>query len=122
MQQLPFLYVAPSPLGGRGVFTGREIPAGSLIETAPVIVLSAADRAAIHETHLHDYYFQWYGDRAAIALGLGSIYNHSDAANTEFACDYGGRSIFFTALRDIGVGEEGLVNYRVGDRGMELWF
>jgi len=122
MLSLPHLYVAPSDLGGRGVFTAREIPAGTIIELAHVVLLSADDRTVIHETHLHDYYFQWDGDRAAIALGLGSLYNHADAANAAFELDYDFEQIRFTALMDIAAGSEITIDYRLGDPEMELWF
>jgi SET domain-containing protein len=116
------LYVAPSPLGGRGVFTPIDIPAGSIIELAHVILLSAEDRQTIHNTHLHDYYFQWGGDQAAIALGFGSLYNHADNANAEFDLDYDFDQIRFSALRDISPGEDITTDYRVGDPEMKLWF
>lgn len=122
MSALPFLYLAPSPLGGRGVFTGAEIPSGTSIELAPIILLSAKDRKVIHETHLHDYYFQWDGDRAAIALGYGSLYNHSDSANAEFELDYDFDQIRFLAIQDIPAGTEITTNYRTGAPNMVLWF
>ncbi len=96
--------------------------AGTTIELAHVILLSAADRKIIHETRLHDYYFQWDGDRAAIALGLGSLYNHSSAANAEFELDYDFEQIKFKALRHINPGEEITTDYRVGNPEMKLWF
>ena len=114
--------MAPSPLGGRGVFTAQPIPVGTPIELAPVILLSAADRRAIHATRLHDYYFQWAGDRAAIALGYGSLYNHRADANAEFSLDYDFEQIRFVALRDIAAGEEITTDYRTGDPTMQLWF
>lgn len=119
---LPHLYVAPSLLGGRGVFTAAEIPAGTIIELAPVILLSSEDRNTIHDTHLHDYYFQWDGDKAAIALGLGSLYNHHDEANANFELDYEFRQIRFAALRTIQSGEEITTDYRSGAPEMKLWF
>lgn len=122
MSSLPFLYLAPSPRGGRGVFTSEEIPTGTTIELSPVILLSAEDRKVIHTTHLHDYYFQWDGDRAAIALGYGSLYNHSDGANAEFELDYDFDQIRFVARKDIPAGTEITTNYRTGDPGMKLWF
>lgn len=122
MSSLPFIYVAPDAHGGRGVFTGADIPAGTTIELAEVLLLSAADRTIIHKTSLHDYYFQWDGDRAAIALGYGSLYNHSDESNALFELDYDFNQIRFSAQRDIAAGEEITTNYRVGDPEMELWF
>ena len=121
MLHLPFIYVRPSPLGGRGVFTAEPIPRGTTIELAPAIVLSAADRERIHASALHDYYFLWAGDGAAIALGYGSLYNHSTAANTSYDMDYDVEQIRFVASRDIQAGEELLIDYLVGG-GEELWF
>ena len=118
----PDLYIKDNPTTGRGVYTASAIPAGSVIELAPVILLSASDREVIHGTHLHDYYYTWDGDRAAISLGYGSLYNHSDRANAEFELDYDARMIRFTALRDIRSGEEITTDYRVGDPEMQLWF
>ena len=122
MPALPFLYVAPDAHGGRGVFTAADIPEGTTIELAEVLLLPAKDREVIHETSLHDYYFQWDGDRAAIALGFGSLYNHSEAANAVFELDYDFIQIRFIALRDIAAGEEITTDYRVGDPEMKLWF
>lgn len=89
---------------------------------AYVILLSAKERKVIHETYLHDFYFQWDGDQAAIALGFGSLYNHSSAANAEFELDYDFEQIRFRALRDIAAGEEITTDYRAGNPQMELWF
>lgn len=122
MLSLPHLYVAPSDLGGRGVFTAREIPVETVIELAPVILLSAKDRSSIHETHLHDYYFQWDGNRAAIALGLGSLYNHDAQANAVFELDYAFEQIRITSLTNISAGSEITIDYRLGDPDMKLWF
>lgn len=122
MLSLPHLFVAPSSRGGRGVFTARAIEAGTIIELAPVILLSAEDRALVHRTHLHDYYFQWDGEQAAIALGLGSLYNHAGEPNAEFELDYDFEQIRFAALRAIAAGEEITIDYRSGAPGMELWF
>lgn len=76
----------------------------------------------MHDTHLHDYYFQWDGDRAAIALGLGSLYNHSERNNARFTLDYEFGQIRFLAVRDIAAGEEITTNYRAGEPEMDLWF
>ena len=90
MQRLPFLYFGPSPLGGRGVFTARDITPGALIEICPVLVLPAEELAVIHGTRLHDYYFLWGEDQqqCAIALGFGSLYNHASDPNAETVIDY----------------------------------
>ena len=122
MTQLPGLYLKPSPLGGRGVYTANAIPAGSVVELAPVIVLSPADRIRIHATSLHDYYFVWDGEGAALALGFGSLYNHAEAPNLDYEMDYDFEQVRFTARHAIGAGEELLIDYRAGDGEERLWF
>ena len=123
MQRIPTLYVAPSPRGGRGVFTSEAIPADSLLEICPVIVLSAADRELIHRTHLHDYYFLWEPDGCAIALGYGSLYNHSSTPNADYGMDFERQTIDFRTIHAIAAGEELTINYTDGeDIRTELWF
>lgn len=125
MQVLPSIFIASSEIAGRGVFTAAPIPAGSLIEISPVIVLSEEDRVKIHATHLHDYYFIWghADDQCAIILGYGSIYNHSYQPNAEYVPDFERDNMQYYALRDIEAGEEITVNYN-GDPRVErpLWF
>jgi SET domain-containing protein len=120
---LPFLYITTSKLGGRGVFTSREIPKGTTIENAPIIRLNLDDMEAIHETHLHDYYFLWGGHGCAIALGYGSLYNHSRNPNTEYEMDFEDEDIRFYAKKDIPAGSELLINYTDDeDERTKLWF
>lgn len=120
---LPFLYIAPSPLGGRGVFTSEPIPKDTPIEMAPVIVLDPDETKMIHETRLHDYYFIWDEDGSAIALGYGGLYNHSEENNVDYYMDYEFKQINFFAIRDIKAGEELLINYTdPNDERTRLWF
>lgn len=125
MQRIPSLFIAPSPLGGRGVFTAAPIPEGALIEICPVIALPGPDREFIDKTGLYDYYFLWGEDegQCAVALGYGSLYNHSFEPNAEYRADFESLTLDFYALRDIGAGEEVTVNYN-GDpaRQEKLWF
>lgn len=124
-QRLPSLYFGPSPLGGRGVFTSAPIPKGAVLEICPVIVLPAHELPAIHGTKLHDYYFSWgwNDDECAIALGFGSLYNHSYEPNAQYLVDIDDESMEIIALRDIEAGEEITVSYN-GDPGDKtpVWF
>jgi SET domain-containing protein len=125
MQVLPSIYVAPSPLGGRGVFTSEDIPEGTPIEISPVIVLPHKDVPHIHATKLHDYYFTWGNkdQKCAIVLGYGSIYNHSYHPNAQYVPDYQGQTLDFYALTDIKAGEEITVNYSGNPEGERMvWF
>jgi len=126
MQQvLPALFVGPSERGGRGVFTSKPIPKGSIIEVSPVIVLPGKDRTHLDKTQLHDYYFIWgeKDDHCALVLGYGSLYNHDFEPNAEYRPDFEGATLDFYALQDIPAGTEVTVNYS-GDPGgrIELWF
>lgn len=122
--RLPFLYIRETAQKGRGVFTAQEIPAGSHIESCPVLVLSPEDTKQVHQTSLHDYYFLWgTKGESAIALGFGSIYNHASAANADYEMDIENTSIDIIALRDIAPGEEITLNYMEGgQQRSELWF
>ena len=124
MLHIPTLFIAPSTLGGRGVFVGEDLPAGSLIEICPVIILSKKDRKVIHETRLHDYYFLWgkKENKAAIALGYGSLYNHSFQPNAQLLSDIPARQFVIESLVPISAGEEVTLNYNGGNDQAPLWF
>ena len=125
MQRIPGLYIAASELAGRGVFTAQAVPEGALVEVAPVIVIPKTQVGSIHATVLHDFYFRWNRDLddAAIALGYGSLYNHSFEPNLRFELDFGNQTIDFYAARPISAGEELTINYN-GDAWNKtpLWF
>lgn len=125
MQRLPCIYFAPSRLGGRGVFTTEAIPAGTLLEVCPVIVMPPSDLKLVHQTFLHDYYFLWgeEQDHCALALGYGSLYNHSEAPSVECVPDYDSETMDYVAMRDIAAGEELTINYGGDEPELtEIWF
>ena len=75
--------------------------------------IPAADVEAVQQTVVRDYLFSCddgTGD-VAVALGHGSLYNHSDEANARYVKDAGNNLIIFTAQRDIAAGEEITVAY-----------
>lgn len=92
---------------GRGVFAKSFISEGTVIERVPVLVLPTED---VETTPLADYVFEWGRDTVALALGYGSLYNHSYEPNARYD-DVGQRTKEFSALRDIYPGEEITVNY-----------
>ena len=93
---------------GRGVFALRPIAKGEVVERVPVIVFSAQDNEA--NPVLGHYVFAWGRGTVALALGYGSLYNHSYSPNCRYD-DIGRQTKVFTALRDIAVGEELTINY-----------
>jgi len=107
---------------GRGVFACEAIAAGSVVETAPVIVVPAAECPVLDRTILHDYYFHWDGDpdgdgRGALALGLVSLCNHSSRPRARAWRNLAQRTLDLIAIADIAPGQEITIDYRC-----ELWF
>ncbi|MDG2450219.1 MAG: SET domain-containing protein-lysine N-methyltransferase [Saprospiraceae bacterium] len=124
--QMPGLFIVTDPIKGRCVHTGEEINVGDLIEVCPVIVFSEDDLKSIHNTHLHDYYFLWGAERkeGAIALGFGSLYNHSDDPNASFEIDLESDEIRFVCIQKIVPGSEVSISYVDSQfrEDVKLWF
>jgi uncharacterized protein len=122
---LPDLYIDTSSDKGRGVFTKRIIPANTVIEVSPVIVMSKADREYLDKTLLHDYIFEWgkLKDKCCMALGLVPMYNHSYKSNSEYFMDFDNDTITVKTVREIKKGTEVTINYN-GDWNdpAKLWF
>ena len=120
-----FLFIAPTPAMGRGVFTAEPIAADTVIETAPVIVMSGADRLKLDETLLHDYIFEW-GDQktnCCMALGYVPLYNHSYSSNCEYEMDFDAHTISIKTMKPINAGEELFINYNGNwDDATPVWF
>jgi hypothetical protein len=70
------LYIEKSNGKGRGVFTKQNIPANTIIEISPVVVMSAEERTLLDQTLLHDYIFEWgkEGKQCCMALGYVPVY------------------------------------------------
>lgn len=117
------VYVARSPIDGIGVFAARAFAPGDLVECCPVVVCPPRDEALVEQTRLRGLYFTWRTDAIAIALGYGSLYNHSWSPNATYELDHRRRVARFFAVRPIAADDEVTINY-TGDpdgRG-ELWF
>jgi uncharacterized protein len=120
------LLVKQSASRGRGVFAARRFRAGEVIEVCPVIALSSDDAARLDETHLYNYYFGWGADNkgAAIALGFGSLYNHSYDPNAAYQKSEADSTISIIAVKPIAPDDEILIKYNFGNAadGGPLWF
>ena len=106
---------------GRGVFARRAIRKGEVFEICPVLVLPG-DSIEDFSTGVGPYVFRWGEGKLALALGYGSLYNHSYRPNARYR-DVGPRTKAFEAIRDISAGEELTVNYN-GEPGSRkrVWF
>ena len=95
----------------RGVFARKRIPAKTPIEVVPVLLLSDQEVFPPNASPtLCDYVFKWDKGRVAIALGYGSLYNHSYRPNAGYRFG-SGKTLVYEAIRDIGKGEEITINY-----------
>ena len=122
---LPFLFIAPTEMMGRGVFTSEDIPAGTVIEVAPVLVMNEAERKLLDQTLLHDYIFEWGDekDRCCMALGYVPVYNHSYKSNCEYEMDFENEQISIKTVHFIKAGGELFINYNGNwDDNKRLWF
>lgn len=121
----PNLYIKRTKKKGRGVFTSKELRKGTTIEVSPVIVMSNKDRKLIDETLLHDYIFEWGGQKkqCCMAVGYVSMYNHSYESNCEYEMDYNEETISIITMRSIKAGEELSINYNGSYNNDEpVWF
>lgn len=119
----PYLYIDKTAAMGRGVFTNESIPAGTLVEISPVIVMDASDRAYLDKTLLHDYIFEWGRDKCCMALGYLPMYNHSYKSNCDYLMDYDEDVIFIKTVAAIEKGGELTINYNgEWNDTTEIWF
>jgi SET domain-containing protein len=107
--------------GGRGVFARQTISRGTVFERAPVILIRTEDvfgenplvRAA--SARISWYVFNWPDTSedtyVALALGYGSLYNHSEKPNATYDVELPDL-LCFEALSNIQAGDEILINYR----------
>ena len=121
----PYLHILPSPERGRGVFTSSFIAEGTILEVAPVILMSADDRVLLDKTLLHDYIFEWDQSDGSCCMALGyiPIYNHSYESNCEYEMNFEGQTIKIKAIKDILKGEELFINYNGSwNDDKSVWF
>jgi SET domain len=109
--QVGDLKICCSPISGRGVFALGPYQPGDLIEVCPLLQL---DRNAwgISEI-LDDYVIKLPDPRRpiALALGYGSLYNHSALPNADWTINKARTEMHVTAKSLIGSGEEILICY-----------
>lgn len=115
------------PGAGAGGFAVNDIPARTIIEKSPVVIVGQDIFHHLNDLHdvrnvLCDYPFQWYDGKCAFALGWGGVYNHSFDANVKWHPheEEGANCLVYTTKRDIKAGEELFVRYCWS--ADKLWF
>lgn len=112
--------VRKSPVHGYGVFAKEPIEQGELIEEARMLRLGWR-KNYLHDPVLLDYVWgnisckctecENHGSVQFLALGLGSLYNHSDNPNTTQKKGYEKEVMTIKAARKIEKDEEIFVTY-----------
>lgn len=124
------VYIGKSKIinAGRGVFAKCDIKKNEVIERCPTIVVPKHDMSNLKESILVTYFF-YYGknkEKLMVALGFGSIYNHSYKPNAKYKITPKEKIIDFTALRNIRKDEEVTFNYynygNKKNKKSPLWF
>jgi len=126
----PSIYVKDTGTSkGRGVYAARIFKAGDVVEESPV-VLFRKPYEVLHK-ELKTIVFHWEGaggarPTQALALGYGSLYNHSNPSNLRYEIDRESLLLRFIAVRDIRADEELTINYNADGgahvSGDEWWF
>ncbi len=96
---------------GRGLYAASNINKGEIIEVSPVVPMTKFKQNQITATFLNLYVFGWGFDGAALALGVGSLFNHSSRANVRYLCDIQRKEMTFLALKPIKKGQQLFINY-----------
>ncbi len=121
-----YIWQSRIPNAGRGVFALCDVKKGEVIERCPVILVSRYDTSKLSESVLVTYFFYFGKDKEqlAIALGFGSIYDHSYEPNATYKIKPREKIIEFTAIKDIKKDDEITVNYNFGNPKDKtpLWF
>ena len=119
-------YVAISSIHGRGVFAQHTIQLGTIIEECPVIKMKLQEMT-VRKHMLLNYYAFMIDDQheyTGIALGYGSLYNHSDNCNATYYYDKEKELMIFEAIQPIAKNQEITINY-LGDnsegQSIENW-
>ncbi len=117
------LYLRPSPTHGLGVFAAVAREPDALLEVSPVLIVPRRQVSALRQTALYAYYFGWPQQAGAIALGYGSLYNHSYNPTARYDLDVRRRVILFTAIEPIYQNQEITINYNGDPTDLTpLWF
>ena len=108
--------------GGRGLFAARDLAPQELLHEAPCIRVPRTeyDEHCRH-TVFEEYLFNAPDGSRLLALGLGSLFNHSRRPNVDYRLGSAEENVirFFVGHRPVSAGEECCIYYGPDDH---LWF
>lgn len=114
------IYVGMTKKKGRGVFTRNDIPKNTVIEVAPLLIAKIKPG---DEGYFDHVLYEWGKNEYALALGFGSLYNHSIKPNADYELsDHGGLpNIQIRSIRKITKFEEITINYNGDPKDKTPW-
>lgn len=105
--------MAISPIHGRGVFAKKPLKIGAIIEECPIIKMKLQEMTVRKQMLLNYYAFMIdeQNEYTGIALGYGSLYNHSDNSNATYYFNKEKELMIFEAKQPIAINQEITINY-----------
>lgn len=111
------LELRSDPIKGRGVFAKQELEGNRLVEISPILLFNHDEYSTHGKYTVLDHYTYCWPGGYALALGLGSMFNHDSEPNVGFIRDIANSLIRYVTLRPIEKNEELCISY-----GNHLWF
>lgn len=105
------IQIKKHPKMGRGVFSLIDLKKGSLVEVSELIILSKKDTKIVLSglKSLAKFLFTYNKEQVAIALGVGSLFNHSNKPNIEYI--FKNKKLYFITNKSVKAGEQLFINY-----------
>ncbi len=103
---------------GRGLYSTRKIYAGEIVMVCELLVLSEIDTPLVNATDLKWYTFKFNETQDCLVLGLGEIFNHTEAANVSYKLsnERGRPVMVFMSQTDIKAGQQLFIDYGADTR------
>lgn len=95
---------------GRGVFASIDLKPNVLVEKSPLILIPKEDIIKIEASVLDNYVYE-FKDGLAVALGMGSLFNHSDKPNVQWKILRKEQCVIFWTDQDIKAGDQLFIDY-----------
>lgn len=99
--------IKKDPIKGRGVYAGEFIAKGEIIEICELLLIPVTEQI----DSLESYVFSYNKNFVALALGNGSLYNHTNSPNASCYFEFSKRLLVFEAKKDIPADTEITINY-----------
>lgn len=107
------LTVKEFPGLGRGVVAISTIKKGCLFHIADLIELNKSDSLLLQDTLLANYVYDLGRGKTGLALGFGSLFNHSEIPNVSYAVvkENKRKVIIYCSLKQIKAGDQLFIDY-----------